>query len=368
MAHEFVTPCFPLRRRVGGGQFPVVLSLKEYVGPFTTAVTLNFTVSDPVYQGFPTVWPCGEPQPETSNLNFLAGQTVATLVVVALPEDSTVCIKSTSTTDMIADLTGLYDFEFGEPGRTVTPDRLLDTRNAIGVPGRTLVPADGVVSLQVAGRGGVPTGADAVTMNLTAVTAAAAGFVTVWPCDAQRPNSSNLNFVAGGTRPNLVTVALSEVGTACIYTSAEVHLLADVGTWFGDAGSSGFVELNPDRILDTRNGIGAPRSKLGANSVLTLQVHGRGGVDSDADSVVMNVTATGTESAGFVTVWPCDAARSEVSNLNFAAGDTNPNLVSVRLSAAGTVCLFASARTDLLADVAGFMTSTPISIGALQQR
>jgi hypothetical protein len=205
-------------------------------------------------------------------------------------------------------------------------------------------------------------------MNLTAVSAAAAGYVTVWPCDAPRPEASNLNTTAGATRPNLVTVALSASGTACIYTSVAVHLLADVGAWYGPGGVAGLVELVPARILDTRNAVGAPRAKLRADNVLTLAVVGRGGVDPDADSVIMNVTATGTEAAGYVTIWPCDAARPVVSNLNFAAGETNPNAVSVKLSVAGTVCLFSDATTDLIADVAGFTTSTPTEVVTLRLR
>jgi hypothetical protein len=82
----------------------------------------------------------------------------------------------------------------------------------------------------------------------------------------------------------------------------------------------------------------------------------------------MNVTATGTEAAGFVTIWPCDAARPVVSNLNFAAGETNPNSVSVKLSATGTVCLFSDATTHLIADVAGFTTSTPTDVVTLRLR
>jgi hypothetical protein len=71
------------------------------------------------------------------------------------------------------------------------------------------------------------------------------------------------------------------------------------------------------------------------------------------------VTVTGTSAAGFATVWPCDAARPTVSNLNYQAGDTVPNLVSVKLSASGTICIFADASTDVLADVAGFFTTQP---------
>jgi hypothetical protein len=223
-----------------------------------------------------------------------------------------------------------------------------------------------VVTLQVAGTPGIPSDAVAATLNVTGVEAGAAGFLTVWPCDEPMPDASNLNYVQGSTVPNLVTVALSATGTACIYTSAPIHLLADAGGWFGDAGTSGLVELDPARSLDTRNGIGAPAGKLARNGVLTLPVTGRNGVRDDASIAVLNMTITGPESDGFATIWPCDAPRPDASNLNFRAGDTVANLVSVRLSAAGTVCIFADARTDVLADVAGFLTSTPTVVSTIR--
>jgi hypothetical protein len=337
------------------------VDLLDYLSPWTTALSLNVTATGPDADGFLTVWPCG-PIPDTSSLNFGRDQTVANLVVASLDADGHLCVRSSATTHVLIDVNGAYDFAFGEPAESVTPSRILDTRNSIGVPGRSPLPADGVVTLQVTGRGGVPVGAAAATLNVTAVSAAAAGFATAWPCDVPRPDASNLNFAAGGTRPNLVTVALSASGTACLYSSASVHLLADVASWFGEGGSTGLVELAPARILDTRNGIGAPVAKLQANGVLTLQVVGRGGVDADADAVLLNVTATRTEAAGFVTIWRCDADRPDASNLNFASGETNPNSVSVKLSAAGTVCLFSDATTDLLVDVAGFTTSTPTEV------
>jgi len=88
-----------------------------------------------------------------------------------------------------------------------------------------------------------------------------------------------------------------------------------------------------------------------------LQVTGREGVRNDATAVVMNVAVAGPAAAGYATVWPCDAVRPTVSNLNFRAGDTVPNLVSVKLSSTGTVCVFADATTDVIADVAGFFTN-----------
>ncbi len=338
---------------------PQQLDLTEYTSPWTTAVSLNVTVTGTDRAGFLTVWPCDQPQPDTSNLNFGPGDTRANLVVAKLAPDGTVCFDSTAGTHLIADVTGTYEFGGGVLSTSVTPERLLDTRNAIGVPSASKIPGGGIVTLQVSGRGGVPNGADAATLNVTAVEPEAAGFLTAWPCDEPLPEASNLNFAPGRTVPNLVTVKLSSAGTVCLFTSAPAHLLADVGGWFGPTGTAGLVELAPGRLLDTRNGIGAPRQRLAANGTITLQVAGREGVRSDAAAVVMNVTVTGTSAAGFATVWPCDTARPTVSNLNFTAGDTVPNLVSVRLSAAGTVCIFADAATDVLADVAGFFTNQP---------
>ena len=73
----------------------------------------------------------------------------------------------------------------------------------------------------------------------------------------------------------------------------------------------------------------------------------------------MNATVVGPKRHGYATVWPCNELRPEASNLNFAAGDIVANLVTVKLSPAGTVCFFADAQTDLLADVAGFLTDQP---------
>ena len=70
-----------------------------------------------------------------------------------------------------------------------------------------------------------------------------------------------------------------------------------------------FVSLAPSRILDTRNGNGAPVGKVAPNGILDLQVTGRGGVPgSGVAAVVLNVTVTGAEASGFVTVFPTGAS------------------------------------------------------------
>jgi hypothetical protein len=132
--------------------------------------------------------------------------------------------------------------------------------------------------------------------------------------------------------------------------------------WVSATTSSGdraiFEPLDPVRILDTRSGVGTVGgliAPLGPGGTIDLQVTGAGGVPDDATAVVMNVTYTNATAAGFVTVWPSGTSRPIVSNLNTQPGNTQPNLVTVKLGANGKVSIFNFAgTTDVIADVAGY--------------
>jgi hypothetical protein len=52
--------------------------------------------------------------------------------------------------------------------------------------------------------------------------------VTVWPCGADRPNASSLNFVSGQTIPNAVITKVGAGGKVCIYTTTATHVIADI--------------------------------------------------------------------------------------------------------------------------------------------
>ena len=82
---------------------------------------------------------------------------------------------------------------------------------------------------------------------------------------------------------------------------------------------------------------------LGRDDAIEVQIGGVGGVADDAKAVVLNVTAVDATESGFLTVYPCDVARPNASNVNYVPGATTPNLVVARLSATGTVCVWASA-------------------------
>ena len=60
-----------------------------------------------------------------------------------------------------------------------------------------------MTELQITGRAGVPNNASAVVLNLTALDATAAGYVTAYPCGSTLPDVSNLNYTPGNRHRQL---------------------------------------------------------------------------------------------------------------------------------------------------------------------
>ena len=90
-----------------------------------------------------------------------------------------------------------------------------------------------VVEFKVTGRPGIPAGAVAASLNVVAVLADGPGFLTVYPCDEDRPDpASSVNYGGGDVRPNAVLTKLSATGTVCIYTLRGTDIVVDVNGVF----------------------------------------------------------------------------------------------------------------------------------------
>jgi hypothetical protein len=252
----------------------------------------------------------------------------------------------------------------------IRPVRILDTRSGNGASAAMLGPG-GVIDLVVAGRGTVPaSGTGAVVMNVTVADPTEAGYLTVWPTGEARPEASNLNFVPGQAAPNLVLAKLGTGGRVSIYNFAgSTNVIADVMGWFPLANS--YQPLTPHRVLDTRNGTGAPAARVGADQSVQLSVLGRGGVPaSGVDAVVINVTAADSSATSYLTVWPTGQPLPYSSNLSLAPGRVVPNLVISKLGNDGTISFYNYAGdTHIIADVmgwfpaaSGFHSLTPLRI------
>jgi IPT/TIG domain len=241
----------------------------------------------------------------------------------------------------------------------VTPVRLLDTRS-VGGP---LGPA-GSRNLTVAGATpGAPAGATAVVVNVTVTNTTAGSYLGVYPAGGTQPFASNLNWVAGATIPNLVSVQVGAGGAITIFNSVgSTDVVVDLeGYYAAPSGTAGGeVALPPARITDTRPGSGLPNAghTLGAGGTLNVQVTGAGGVPATGVSAaILNVTVTNTTNQSFLTVWPAGATRPTASNLNWTASVTIPNRVFVPVSATGQISVFNNVGSaDVIIDVAGYFT------------
>jgi len=330
-----------------------------------SAVALNVTVTQPTASGFLTIFPSGSTRPLAANLNFDPGKTVPNLVVAKLGTGGRLAVfNSSGNTDVIFDVAGWYsDAGAGNDGRlqALTPARILDTRDGTG--GGIRLGPGGSLDLQVSGRGGVPSsGAKAAVLNVAATGTTATSFVTVFPAGEARPFTSTLNLNGGDTVSNRVMAKLGTAGRVTIYNNAgAADIVVDVGSWYTDAsvaGSAGaYTPLTPARILDTRDGTGGVTGPVGGGTTADVQVTGRGGVPpSGVSAVILNATVTQPAAPGFLTVFPTGTARPFISDVNYAGGETRPNLVVVKLGTGGQVTVYPQVGTHVVFDVAGWFS------------
>ncbi len=274
-----------------------------------TAVTLNVTITDPRQTGYVQVLPTGSNTAgASSNINiYQLGQTVANFATVPIGTGGQVSLYDVAGGDLVADVQGYFvQTASSAEGRyqAVTPVRLLDSRDRTGMP-----------SLAPANPGDTKNCTDFGTWS-----SANTWFWTYYPLfgDVAKLDGNN-DLVPCESLPG-------NPGHVVVLTPVDLFPMPAAGT------------------------------------ALELSVTGRGGVPSTGvSSVVLTVTATNSAGGGFVQVVPTagGTALGSTSNVNLtAAGQTVANLVIVPVGTNGTVQLYNSSGTDLVADVVGYFTDT----------
>ncbi|WP_104818384.1 right-handed parallel beta-helix repeat-containing protein [Kitasatospora sp. MMS16-BH015] len=240
---------------------------------------------------------------------------------------------------------------YGQLGFTpIAPQRVLDTR----LPGMTgnsrrLGPGESI-TVYVPTAPGHPHG-DAAVLNVTAVNPSQSGYLSVYPAGTDRPATSNVNFTAGQTVPNLVTVPTGQGDAVTVYNfSGSTDVVVDaMGYYQADTGSR-FTPLAPARLLDTR-----ATSPVGPDGTTSIQVRGNAGVPADATAAVLNLTSTDSDAGGYLTAYASGTARPGTSNLNFGPRQTVANQVVVPIGADGKVTVYNhTGHTHVVADVFGY--------------
>jgi SpoIID/LytB domain protein len=310
-----------------------------------TAVALNVTATRAVQSGFLTVYPCGVGQPDASNVNYAPGIDRANMVTARVGVGGQVCIYTSAEVDVIVDVLGAYGSAGSAPYEPVVPARVFDSRFAgTANPG---------TERAIALAGQVPPAATAVVLNLTATRTTANGFAKFYPCGEVPPDVSNVNFVDGRDVANQAVVKLGASQQVCAVTSARADLVVDLLGWFGPGATRRFVPANPQRLLDTRLGTGAPVAPVAKGATVRLPVSPTA-APAGAVAASLNVTAADAAGAGFVIVHPCTVPPPNTSNLNFRSGEAVANLSTVPLASDGAVCMTTSVTTNLIADLNGW--------------
>lgn len=285
-----------------------------------------------------------------------AASSATTSTTPGTPAPSTTAAIPSSTTPSAAD----------EPFVAVDPARVLDTRGESPNAMRSLAVAPvrpgAPLRVRMTGLPGGATpasGVGAVALNVVATGAAAAGFVTVYPCGELRSVSS-LNVTAGATVANAVVAPVSPDGDVCFAVSTAAHLVVDLNGWFpvGDA----FHPVGPARLLDTRGPdpgslLAVPTAQVVPSRPLEFTTAGLPGEltpPTGMRAVSLNVTVTSPRTAGFLTVYPCGAPPF-VASVNFAAGQTVANAVIAPVASDGRLCIASSTATDVVVDINGWI-------------
>ena len=94
----------------------------------TGGVFMNLTIVEPASAGFGTVYPCAGGRPDTSNINFGRGQTIANFAVVQPDVNGEICVYSSESADILIDVMGSAGAGF----EGIRPARKVDTRSGIG--------------------------------------------------------------------------------------------------------------------------------------------------------------------------------------------------------------------------------------------
>ncbi len=262
--------------------------------------------------------------------------TVTNQLVIDRVDPTAPSSTTLSLTGSLSSITGQY---------VAKPKRLMDTRNGTGV--RTgMVGAGKTVTLRVGGASGYPSGMSAVVLNLTVTGGTRGSYVTAYPAGGSRPGVSSINFPAGWTGANLVTVPVGAGGGVTFYNYAgSVHLIADVvgfyaadhtGSYTATYPGADYYPGDPLRYCDSRTDPDAPGPFRSGDSLALAPDYRQRDADPINEritAIAVNVTVTRATSGGYVSITATEPTGTPTTSaLNFTKGRTVSNMAVAEVS------------------------------------
>ena len=212
-----------------------------------TAVAVNLTLAQTTGVGQVTGYPDGTAEPGTSNINYRAGQVLSNFAIIPVGQDGKIDFADSAAgnTALIVDVVGYFDAAGGSAFVAADPYRDIDTRS--GNPAADCNPAKGalgpgtVLTANVVCPTSQPPASSlghvtAVAVNTTVTATTGSGFLTVYPAGGTPPTTSNVNWTAGQTVPNLTFAGIGKAGDISFFNAhGSTQLIVDVYGYFSNS-------------------------------------------------------------------------------------------------------------------------------------
>jgi hypothetical protein len=273
---------------------------------------------------------------------------------------------STGTTDVVANIVGYYTSE----GQAATGDTYFGLPFA-ELGGTTTIPANGSATFQITGSSGVPAGADTAVLQVNAINATTAGYLTAYPAGNADPGISLLGYDSDTFYRNLLYVPLSATGQITL-TNHNSTGSVQVTLWprgyymppSATPAGGAYVPLDQQMVYDTT----ATGTPLAANASVTFQVTGTGDIPgSEVAAVTEDVVASNPATIGNIAEGPAGGTtRPVVSFLGFDqtafTGYDNGLVSTLSPSGQETITNNSTGTVDVQVDVTGYFQA-PVEPG-----
>ena len=250
-----------------------------------------------------------------------------------------------------------------------TPCRVVDTRNISGPFGGPYIAGGTSREFDIPNsQCGIPSTAQAYSLNLTVVPKGSLGYVTLWPAGQPQPQVSTMNSLDGRIKADAALLPAGTNGGVNVFASDDTDVLVDVNGYFvssANNSSLAFYSMSPCRLIDTRlaNGPLSGPYLYGGQFRSFPVLSSSCNVPAVAQAYSLNFTAIPRGVLGYLTAWPTGEPQPLVSTLNALTGAITANAAIVTAGLNQAISAYASSDTDLVVDINGYFA--PMATGGL---
>lgn len=230
--------------------------------------------------------------------------------------------------------------------------RVVDTRGASGPFGGPYIASQTSPDFAISSGGcGIPSSAQAYSLNVTIVPHGGLGYLAVWTAGQPQPGTSTLNSNDGRIVASAAIVASGTNGAISVFASDDTDVIVDINGYFAsDPTQLSFFTLSQCRVADTRTS----GSYIAGGTTSNFSIVGACGVPGNAQAYLLNMTALPRQQLGYMAAWAAGQPQPGTSTLNAWTGAITANAAVVSAGSGGQISVFASNDTDLLIDVSGY--------------